>query len=159
MPNTQPEKLSNPLSLSDPLPAEYWHAAGSTGSNLRDLVLGISDGLVTVLSFVAGSTALLANTNLVLRTGFAEMFAGGVSMGLGAYLGSRSQRELYEKERQRESREVEEMPERERDEIRNIYARKGFSGADLEMIVARLSEDKTRWVDLMMGSTTPGALA
>ena len=134
----------------NPQALEHWHAGGDTGSNLRDLVLGISDGLVTVIAFVAGTTALLQGTNLVLKAGVAEMFAGAVSMGLGAYLGSKSQREVYAKEKAREYYEVEHMPDMERQEVRDIYAAKGFEGADLEMIVARITSDKDRWVNMMM---------
>ncbi len=143
-------RVNTQLAAENPLPTEQWHAGGDTGSNLRDLVLGISDGLVTVVSFVAGSTALLANSNQVLRTGFAEMFAGAISMGLGAYLGGKSQQELYQKERTKEYREVDEIPEVERDEIRTIYRRKGFEGDELEMVVARITADKDRWVAAMM---------
>jgi vacuolar iron transporter family protein len=143
-------QASNPLAAHDPQATEHWHAGGDTGSNLRDLVLGISDGLVTVIAFVAGTTALLQGTNLVLKAGVAEMFAGAVSMGLGAYLGSKSQREVYEKEKAREYYEVEHMPEMERQEVRDIYSAKGFSDDDLEMIVARITSDKDRWVNMMM---------
>lgn len=144
------DRASSPAAARDPQATEHWHAGGDTGSNLRDLVLGISDGLVTVIAFVAGTTALLQGTNLVLKAGVAEMFAGAVSMGLGAYLGSKSQREVYEKEKAREYYEVEHMPEMERQEVRDIYAAKGFEGADLEMIVARITSDKDRWVNMMM---------
>lgn len=144
------ERAISPEAARDPQAIEHWHAGGDTGSNLRDLVLGISDGLVTVIAFVAGTTALLQGTNLVLRAGVAEMFAGAASMGLGAYLGSKSQREVYEKEKKREYYEVEHMPEMERQEVRDIYAAKGFEGADLEMIVARITSDKDRWVSIMM---------
>ncbi len=143
-------QVSSPLTERDPLAVEHWHAGGETGSNLRDLVLGISDGLVTVVAFVAGTTALLQGTNLVLQAGVAEMFAGAVSMGLGAYLGSKSQREVYQKEKAREYYEVEHMPDMEKQEIRQIYADKGFEGANLEMIVNHITSDKDRWVGIMM---------
>lgn len=143
-------ELSNRVAKENPVASEHWHAGGDTGSNLRDLVLGISDGLVTVIAFVAGTTALLQGTNLVLRAGVAEMFAGAVSMGLGAYLGSKSERDVYRKEKAREYYEVEHMPEMERQEVRDIYAAKGFSSDNLEMIVNHITSDKDRWVDIMM---------
>lgn len=143
-------EINSPAQARDPRAAEHWHAGGETGSNLRDLVLGISDGLVTVIAFVAGTTALLNGTTLVLKAGVAEMFAGAISMGLGAYLGSKSQREVYDKEKQREYYEVEHMPDMERQEIRDIYAAKGFDGETLDMIVQHITSDKDRWVDIMM---------
>ena len=78
------------------------------------------------------------------------MFAGATSMGLGAYLGSKSEREFYERELKRERREIREMPDEEREEIRLIYRRKGFEGKELEMVVDRITEDKERWLRIMM---------
>ncbi|PZS04940.1 MAG: iron transporter, partial [Candidatus Chloroheliales bacterium] len=89
-------------------------------------------------------------TNLVLKAGVAEMFAGAVSMGLGAYLGSKTQRQVYKKEKAREYYEVEHMPEAERQEVRDIYRAKGFEAAELEVIVARITSNKDRWVNMMM---------
>jgi VIT1/CCC1 family predicted Fe2+/Mn2+ transporter len=124
---------------------EAWHRLG-TGGFLRDVVLGSSDGLVAVLAFVAGVSATLG----ARRTILAEMFAGAASMGLGAYLGSKSEREFYNLELAREKREIVEMPHEEREEIRQIYEKKGFSGRELEMVVDRITEDKERWLKVMM---------
>jgi VIT1/CCC1 family predicted Fe2+/Mn2+ transporter len=88
---------------------ERWHRAGS-GASLRNFVFGTSDGLVTVLAFVAGVSASLGDRLTVLVAGIAEMFAGALSMGLGAYLGARAERDLYRRERAREAREENEVP-------------------------------------------------
>lgn len=128
---------------------EAWHRSGA-GGLLRDLVLGSSDGLVGFLAFVAGVSASLPTQRSIVLAGFAEMFAGGTSMGLGAYLGAKSEREFYEKELRRERREITEMPQEEREEIRQIYRRKGFEGKELEMVVDRITEDKERWLRIMM---------
>ncbi len=128
---------------------EVWHRSGA-GGLLRDLVLGSSDGLVGFLAFVAGVSASLPTQRSIVLAGFAEMFAGGTSMGLGAYLGAKAEREFYEKELRRERREIAEMPQEEREEIRQIYRRKGFEGKELEMVVERITEDKERWLRIMM---------
>ena len=78
------------------------------------------------------------------------MFAGALSMGLGAFLGTRAERDLYERERRREEQEVKEVPHLEREEIREIYRKKGFEGADLERVVTTLTATPKRWVDIMM---------
>jgi len=128
---------------------EGWHRSGA-GGLLRNLVLGSSDGLVGFLAFVAGVSASLPTQRSIVLAGFAEMFAGGTSMGLGAYLGAKSEREFYEKELKRERREIAEMPDVERQEIREIYGRMGFEGKELEMVVDRITEDKDRWLRIMM---------
>jgi VIT1/CCC1 family predicted Fe2+/Mn2+ transporter len=128
---------------------ERWHRAGS-GATLRNFVFGTSDGLVTVLAFVAGVSASLAQRNLVLLAGLSEMFAGALSMGLGAFLGTRAEHDLYARERAREEREVKEVPHIEREELRDIYRKKGFEGADLERVVATLTASQDRWVNVMM---------
>jgi VIT1/CCC1 family predicted Fe2+/Mn2+ transporter len=128
---------------------EAWHRLGA-GGFLRDVVLGSSDGLVAVLAFVAGVSATLGARRTILLAGLAEMFAGASSMGLGAYLGSKSEREFYQRELAREKAEIVDMPHEEREEIRQIYRKKGFSGGELEMVVDRITEDKDRWLKVMM---------
>ncbi len=128
---------------------ERWHRAGS-GASLRNFVFGTSDGLVTVLAFVAGVSASFASRSSVLLAGLAEMFAGALSMGMGAFLGARAERDLYRRERAREEREIREVPHLERDELREIYRQKGFEGEQLEKLVDTLTADPKRWVDVMM---------
>jgi len=128
---------------------ERWHRAGS-GESLRNFVFGTSDGLVTVLAFVAGVSASLAERRLILLAGLSEMFAGALSMGLGAFLGARAERDLYRRERAREEREVREVPELEREELREIYRKKGFDGDELEKVIQVLTANEQRWVDVMM---------
>ncbi len=141
-----PEALVHPTPTHRP---EAWHRSGG-GGLLRDVVLGSSDGLVGFLAFVSGVSASLPSQRAILLAGFAEMFAGATSMGLGAYLGAKSERQFYEKELKRERREIREMPLEEREEIRQIYRRKGFEGGELEMVVNRITEDKERWLKIMM---------
>ena len=128
---------------------ERWHRA-SQGASLRNFVFGTSDGLVTVLAFVAGVSASFGDRKLVLLAGLSEMFAGALSMGLGAFLGAKAERDLYRRERAREEREVREVPHLEREELREIYRKKGFEGDDLVRLIGVLTADQQRWVDVMM---------
>jgi VIT1/CCC1 family predicted Fe2+/Mn2+ transporter len=126
------------------------HEDASRGAALRNFVFGTSDGLVTVLAFVAGVSASLATRRLILLAGLAEMFAGAVSMGLGAFLGTRAERDWYDRERRREELEIAKVPHLEREELREIYRKKGLDGATLEAVVDALSANEQRWVDVMM---------
>jgi VIT1/CCC1 family predicted Fe2+/Mn2+ transporter len=126
------------------------HEEASRGAALRNFVFGTSDGLVTVLAFVAGVSASLATRRLVLLAGVAEMFAGAVSMGLGAFLGTRAERDWYERERRREEHEVSKIPHLEREELRDIYRQKGLDGETLERVVDAFTANEKRWVDIMM---------
>lgn len=126
------------------------HEEASRGAALRNFVFGTSDGLVTVLAFVAGVSASLATRKLVLMAGLAEMFAGAVSMGLGAFLGTRAERDWYERERKREELEVAKIPHLEREELRDIYRKKGLEGETLERVVDAFTANEKRWVDIMM---------
>src|SRR5438445_5467412 len=126
------------------------HEEASRGAALRNFVFGTSDGLVTVLAFVAGVSASLATRRLVLMAGLAEMFAGAVSMGLGAFLGTRAEKDWYERERKREEMEVAKIPHLEKEELRDIYRKKGLDGETLERVVDAFTANEKRWVDIMM---------
>ena len=135
--------------MSEHLHKEH-HEEASKGAAVRNFVFGTSDGLVTVLAFVAGVSASLATRKLILLAGLAEMFAGALSMGLGAFLGTRAERDWYERERRREEQEVKRVPHLEKEELRDIYRKKGVEGATLESVVEALTENEQRWVDVMM---------
>jgi predicted membrane protein (TIGR00267 family) len=127
---------------------EDWHTP--KGRVIREVIFGINDGLVTAIGFVAGVTVSMANIKAVLLAGLAEMVAGAISMFFGAYLSTKSQREFFENEIKRETREIEEMPEKETQEIREIYGNLGFKENEIEMIVKRVTSDKKLWVRFMM---------
>ncbi len=131
-----------------PFHTEDWHTP--QGRFIREVMFGINDGLVSTIGFVAGATGSLMQTRLVLLAGIASVVAGALSMGIGAYLASKSQREFFESEKAREHREIEEVPEDERKEIRDIYARLGFQPDEVEMIVRRITSNKDLWVQTMM---------
>jgi VIT1/CCC1 family predicted Fe2+/Mn2+ transporter len=127
---------------------EQVHAAG--GERVRDLMLGLNDGLVASLAVTSGVSGAFTARKVVIMAGLAEMLGGAVSMGLAAFISARSQIEFYHSEIEREHQEMRKWPERERDEIRSIYRAKGFSGKLLDEIVAHITSDPKRWSDVMM---------
>lgn len=127
---------------------EDWHTP--KGRQIREVVFGMNDGLVSTVGFVAGITGSIGESKIVLLTGMASIMAGAISMLIGAYLASKSQREFFEKELERERREIVESPEKERDEIREIFTGNGFTEDEVEVIVRRVTQDKDRWIKFMM---------
>jgi len=117
---------------------------------LGEFVYGGIDGLVTTFAVVAGSAGAGLSTSIVLILGFANLLADGFSMSIGAFLSARSEKQNYLKHRRIEYDEVDTVPEIEREEIRDIYRAKGFEGDLLEQVVDVITEDKDRWVDVMM---------
>jgi VIT1/CCC1 family predicted Fe2+/Mn2+ transporter len=130
------------------LHSEDWHTP--KGRFIREVMFGMNDGLVSTIGFVAGATGALMQTRLVLLAGVASVVAGALSMGIGAYLASKAQRDFFESEKARERREIEEVPEIERNEIREIFAKLGFQKDEVEVIVRRVTSDKDLWVRFMM---------
>jgi VIT1/CCC1 family predicted Fe2+/Mn2+ transporter len=120
------------------------------GKYLGNFVYGALDGIVTTFAVVSGVEGAKLSYDIVLILGFANLFGDGVSMALGDYLSEKSKRDYIKKERERETWEVDNVPEGERQEIRAIYAKKGFSGKNLDNAVKVITSDKKRWVDTMM---------
>jgi len=117
---------------------------------VRDVVIGMADGLTVPFALAAGISAAIASTQLVVTAGLAEIVAGSIAMGLGGYLAARSDHEHFQSEEKREYTEVERLPEQERGELREIFTNFGLRDAELDSVVASLSADKKRWVDFMM---------
>lgn len=117
---------------------------------LGEFVYGGIDGSVTTFAVVAGAAGAELSSAIVLILGFANLLADGLSMSIGAYLATKTERQNYDKHRKIEEREVEEMPEAEKEEIRDIFRAKGFSGDLLEQVTTVITADKERWVDVMM---------
>ena len=99
-------------------------------------MLGLNDGLVAAFAVTSGVAGAFNSDKIVVMAGLAEMLGGAVSMGLAAYASARAHLEFYRSEEQRERDEIRRWPEHERDEIRNIYHDKGFSGPLLDQIVS-----------------------
>lgn len=119
-------------------------------SALSDVILGGQDGLVNVLGVILGVAAATGNPHIVLVAGLAATFAESVSMGAVAYTSTLADADFYESEREREYRHILEVPNLERQEIREIYIRKGFEGDLLDRIVDTITSDKDVWVAVMM---------
>jgi VIT1/CCC1 family predicted Fe2+/Mn2+ transporter/rubrerythrin len=124
--------------LDNILRGERWHVRG--GGWIGQAIYGVNDGLGAafgVVSGVAGATAVKGNW--ILLSGFATMLASALSMGSGAYLATKSEREVYEAEMEREKKEIEENPEEEREELQLIYQLKGFTEEEAKSMVQRLA--------------------
>lgn len=120
------------------------------GSFLRELVFGANDGLVSNVALVAGVAGGTSNQHIILLGGVAGLVAGAVSMALGAYVSSKSEREFRDSEQQREQWEVEHMRDQEIAETRHIFRLKGITGPLLDEVVQVVSRDREQWVKLMM---------
>lgn len=117
---------------------------------ISDIVIGMADGLTVPFALAAGLSGAVASSSLVVTAGIAEIVAGSIAMGLGGYLAGRTEADHYESERRREVDEVERVPEREKQEVRDVFAEMGLS-SDLQNVIAdELAKDKTKWVDFMM---------
>lgn len=127
---------------------EAWHSP--KGKAIREVLYGATDGLVTSLGFVIGVFGALHDSRIILITGIAGATAGALSMGFSAYISSKSQMEFFLAEIERERKEMKEMPEKEREEIRKIYRSKGFQDEELEMVVRRITSNPAVWLRVMM---------
>src|SRR5436190_22035670 len=117
---------------------------------LRDVILGGQDGLVNILGIVLGVIAGGGSKTVLLAAGFAAAITESISMGAVGYTSSVSQRDYYTAEREREAAEIDAMPEAERQEIREIYASKGFRGDLLEGVVDTITANRDSWLSTMM---------
>jgi VIT1/CCC1 family predicted Fe2+/Mn2+ transporter len=125
------------------------HKTGA-GAYIGEAVYGALDGIVTTFAVVAGVEGAKLHSGIVLILGFANLIGDGLSMGVGSYLSTKSQREYQKSERIRERWEIEHYPEGEIEEIRQIYRKKGFRGEDLKKAVEIITSDKDIWVGTMM---------
>jgi vacuolar iron transporter family protein len=117
---------------------------------LRDVILGGQDGLVNILGIILGVIAGGGSNTVLLAAGFAAAITESISMGAVGYTSAVSQRDYYQSEREREVAEIETMPEAERQEVRDIYAAKGFSGDLLEQVVHTITSNRDGWLATMM---------
>ena len=117
---------------------------------ISDIVIGMSDGLTVPFALAAGLSGAVANSSLVVTAGIAEIVAGSIAMGLGGYLAGQTEADHYNSERKRELAEVETVPEREKEEVRDVFASMGLSPALQVTIADELAKNKEIWVDFMM---------
>jgi vacuolar iron transporter family protein len=118
--------------------------------SIQDFVYGATDGSVTTFAVVAGVVGAALSPSIILILGFANLFADGFSMAIGNYLGTKSQKEYIEKERKREEWEIDNLVEQEKQEIRDIYTKKGFKDEILNEIVNVITARRKVWIDTMM---------
>ena len=122
----------------------------TSGEFVRDVVIGMSDGLTVPFALAAGLSGTVASSGIIVTAGLAEVAAGSIAMGLGGYLAARSEAEHYANELARERREVEEVPEKEMEEVSEVFLEYGLTEAQVAPIVQALSERPEAWVDFMM---------
>jgi VIT1/CCC1 family predicted Fe2+/Mn2+ transporter len=122
----------------------------TAGNFVRDVVIGMSDGLTVPFALAAGLSGAVQNTRLIVVGGLAEIAAGSIAMGLGGYLAARGDAEHYEQEREREEREVREIPEEEKAEVSLVFQAYGMTKEESTPVVEALSRRPAAWVDFMM---------
>jgi len=123
---------------------------GGIGRSLRDIILGGQDGLVNVLGLVLGVAAATAQLRIIMAAALAATFSESIAMGGVAYTSALADRDYYLAQLAKEQREVEEVPEVETEEVREIFRNKGIHGDLLERVVKEITSDKKVWVEVMM---------
>jgi len=117
---------------------------------ITDVVIGLSDGLTVPFALAAGISGAVSNNKIIIAAGIAEIIAGSIAMGLGGFLAGRTEQEHYASELQREKDEIDLIPDREIDEVKEIFREYGFSEPAQNMLVNELTKDKEKWVSFMM---------
>jgi VIT1/CCC1 family predicted Fe2+/Mn2+ transporter len=117
---------------------------------LKDVVIGMSDGLTVPFALAAGLSGAVQDVNLVVIAGLAEIAAGSIAMGLGGYLAGKTELDHYNSELKREYREIEQVPHIERKEVKDFFEGLGLSESVQEQAVEELIKDKDRWASFMM---------
>ena len=117
---------------------------------IRDVVIGMADGLTVPFALAAGLSGAVGSNAIIITAGIAEICAGSIAMGLGGYLAGRTEIEHYNSELGREYREVKEFYEKEKEEVREVFAAYGLSKDVQNHVADELAKDEDKWVDFMM---------
>ncbi len=117
---------------------------------ITDAVIGMSDGLTVPFALAAGLSGAVSSNSIVITAGIAEIVAGCIAMGLGGYLAGKTEQEHYQSELKREYEEVETVPEKEMQEVMEIFADYGISPEGQNILASELAKDKIKWVNFMM---------
>jgi VIT1/CCC1 family predicted Fe2+/Mn2+ transporter len=122
----------------------------TAGESVRDVVIGMSDGLTVPFALAAGLSGAVSSTGIIVTAGLAEIAAGSIAMGLGGYLAARSDAEHYASERKREEAEVREKPAVEAEEVTEVFRAYGLTAEESAPVVDALRKQPEAWVDFMM---------
>lgn len=117
---------------------------------LTDVVIGMSDGLTVPFALAAGLSGAVSSTGIIIIAGIAEIAAGSIAMGLGGYLAGKTEIDHYNSELKREYTEVDLVPEKEKEEVREFFEHLGLSEEVQQKAVEEIARDKKKWVDFMM---------
>jgi len=121
-----------------------------SSETIRDIVIGMSDGLTVPFALAAGLSGAVSSSTLVVTAGIAEIVAGSIAMGLGGFLAGRTELDHYNSELKREYEEVKRVPEQEKMEVKEVFAGFGISEALQTQIADEMAKDEDKWVDFMM---------
>ncbi|WP_426670765.1 VIT1/CCC1 transporter family protein [Mucilaginibacter sp. McL0603] len=121
-----------------------------SSDTIRDIVIGMSDGLTVPFALAAGLSGAITSSNIVVTAGIAEIVAGSIAMGLGGFLAGKTESDHYASELKREYDEVERVPEEEKFEVKEVFAGFGLSKQLQNEIAEEMAKDKDKWVDFMM---------
>lgn len=117
---------------------------------LTDIVIGMSDGLTVPFALAAGLSGAVDSTSIIIVAGIAEIAAGSIAMGLGGFLAGKTEQDHYSSELKKEYWEVDHLPEKEKEEVREFFETLGLSKEVQNKAVEELTKDKDRWVEFMM---------
>lgn len=127
---------------------EDWHTP--KGRLIRDIVYAIDTGLITTVAFLAGVSALIESSDKVVLAGLAQISAGAIAIFFGAFISTKAQKDFFENQIKREKAEIEKLPEKETQEIKDIFAEYGFDAEEQEAAVKRITKDKDLWLKFMV---------
>jgi len=127
---------------------EIWHT--TRGRIIRDVVYAIDTGLVTTVSFIAGVSASLVVIDRIVMAGLIQMGSGMLAIFFGSYISTKAQKNFFESQIEREKREIEEDPEKEIQEIREVFGEMGFTSDEQEIAVRRITQNKDKWLNFMV---------
>lgn len=127
---------------------EDWHTP--RGRLIRDIVYAIDTGLITTVAFLAGVSALIESSDKVVLAGAAQISAGAIAIFFGAFISTKAQKDFFENQIKREKAEIEQLPQKESQEIRDIFAEYGFSAEEQETAVKRITVNKDLWLKFMV---------
>ena len=122
----------------------------TAGDAVRDVVIGMADGLTVPFALAAGLTGAISQTHLIVTAGLAEIAAGSIAMGLGGFLAARSDAEHYANEQHREAREIATIPDAEAQEVREVFQTYGLTADETASVIESLRRRPKDWVAFMM---------